>query len=344
MIPITKPKPVVVVAAGGNAFLRRNQPLTIPIERANVRQFSKAVAHLIQQHPDLSICITHGNGPQVGLLSQQDPSTPLDILVAETQGQLGSLLATELDTMTTTKNRTAVTLLTHVYVDPNDAAFHQPPTKHIGRWYSTREEAEEAASQYGWSVGPDSGQYRRVVPSPMPQSIREIQAIRDLVNDDAITVICCGGGGIPIFSPQQGERNEGGNQKWTANSHETTTSSSSSSPSPSPSPSFKNVEAVIDKDETSSLLAIQLQAKWLLLLSDEDAVYDPATYPHQKTPLPSPIRAEDIEKLSWPLGSMLPKIKASCRFVRETGGKVGLGNIAYAADVMSGKCGTVIVP
>jgi carbamate kinase len=336
MIPITKPKPLIVVAAGGNAFLRRNQPLTIPIERANVKQFSKAVAHLIQQHPDLSICITHGNGPQVGLLSQQDPSTPLDILVAETQGQLGSLLATELDTMNTIKNRSAVTLLTHVYVDPNDPAFHQPPTKHIGRWYTTREEAEQAASQYGWSVGPDSGQYRRVVPSPMPQSIREIQAIRDLVNDDAITVICCGGGGIPIFSPQQGERNEREKQERTASSNETTSSS--------PSSSFKDVEAVIDKDATSSLLAIQLQAKWLLLLSDEDAVYDPATYPHQKTPLPSPIRAGDVEKLSWPPGSMLPKIKASCRFVRETGGKVGLGNIAHAAEVMSGKCGTVIVP
>lgn len=320
MISIIKPKPVVVIAAGGNAFLRRNQPLTIPNERENVKQFSKAVTHLIQQHPELSICITHGNGPQVGLLSQQDPSTPLDILVAETQGQLGSLLATELDTITsatttTTKIKRAVTLLTHVYVDPNDPAFHQPPTKHIGRWYTTREEAEQTASQYGWSVGPDSGQYRRVVPSPMPQSIREIRAIRDLVNDDAITVICCGGGGIPIFSFQQGEGNARGNQ-----------------------------ESVIDKDETSAMLAIQLQAKWLLLLSDEDAVYDPATYPIQKTPLPSPIRAGDVEKLSWPPGSMLPKIKASCRFVRETGGRVGLGNIAHAAEVMSGKCGTVIVP
>ena len=229
----------VVVALGGNALLRRGEPMTSENQQANIRTAAQAIAALAQNH---NVVIAHGNGPQVGLLALQAEAYkgikpyPLDVLNAETEGMIGYLIEQELRNQL--PDRQVVTLLTQVEVDAADPAFVRP-TKPIGVIY-TQAEAEKLGAERGWAMAPDGDAYRRVVPSPEPRRILEIGAIQLLVQSGAL-VICVGGGGIPVVT--------------------------------TPSGAIHGVEAVIDKDLAAALLATSLGSDALLLLTDVDAVY-----------------------------------------------------------------------
>ncbi len=232
---------LVVAALGGNALLQRGEPLTAQIQRANIRRAATALAQIVRAGHRL--VITHGNGPQVGLLAlqgaayQPDEAFPLDVLGAETGGMIGYMIEQELENALDHAQPVA-TLLTQVVVDGNDPAF-RTPTKFIGPVY-TRDEAEARARLAGWTIAPDGDKWRRVVPSPKPQEIPDIRVLR-LLLDQGVIVICTGGGGIPVLRRADG--------------------------------SLTGIEAVIDKDAASALLARQLQADALLLLTDVGAVY-----------------------------------------------------------------------
>lgn len=297
--------PTVVVAFGGNALLKRGEALTQDNQLRNARQAAAAVRQLVEA--GFRVCLTHGNGPQVGLLALQDPSARLDVLDAETEGQLGFVL--ELELGNALRQRQVAALLTQVVVDPSDPAFGRP-TKHVGPRYS-KEEAERLAEEKGWSVAPDGESYRRVVPSPLPRDIVEWRAIETLLQAGVITV-CCGGGGIPVAEdPGAGGRH--------------------------------GVEAVVDKDEASALLGIRLQADWLLMLTDATAVYDPTVWPREERPIPSPACCSQLQSMRFASGSMAPKVAAACRFVSATGGRAAVGGIEDALRIVRGEAGTVIV-
>ncbi len=297
----------VVIALGGNALLRRDQQMTERNQRENARVAAKSLAEVARAH---QIVITHGNGPQVGLLALQSAAYtavepyPLDMLGAESEGMIGYLIEQELGNVLRSEQPIA-TLLTQVEVDPNDPAFTQP-SKPIGPIY-TREEAEQLASRRGWAIAPDNDRYRRVVPSPLPKHILEIRVIEMLVQVGVI-VICAGGGGIPVVYRQDG--------------------------------SLVGVEAVIDKDRTGCLLACELKAEAYLMLSDVDAVYQ-----DWGTPQARAIRRASpgaLERLSFASGSMGPKVEAACDFARKTGGIVAIGTLEDAADILKGAAGTMI--
>jgi carbamate kinase len=306
----------IVVALGGNALLRRGEPMTSENQQANVRRASAAIASLAPNH---NLVITHGNGPQVGLLALQAESYkgvqpyPLDVLNAESEGMIGYLIEQELRNQLCDRSVCAdspdrpdcqvVTLLTQVEVDAQDPAFSHP-TKPIGSVYS-QAEAEQLAATQGWAIAPDGDAYRRVVPSPEPRRILELGAIRLLVQAGAL-VICVGGGGIPVVVSPNGE--------------------------------IRGVEAVIDKDLAAALLATALGMDALLLLTDVDAVYTdwgtPAAQPlHQVTPAV-------LRGYSFAPGSMAPKVEAACRFVEQTGGIAGIGRLEDAAAILAGRAGT----
>jgi carbamate kinase len=296
----------VVVALGGNALLRRGEPLTATNQQANIRLAAQAIAALAQQH---DLIITHGNGPQVGLLALQAEAYrgvqpyPLDVLNAETEGMIGYLIEQELRNQL--PDRQVVTLLTQVEVDASDPAFAHP-TKPIGAIY-TQAEAEQLAAERGWAIAPDGNAYRRVVPSPEPRRIIELAAIQLLVEAGAL-VVCVGGGGIPVVV--------------------------------TPTGGIRGVEAVIDKDLAAALLATSLGAKALLLLTDVDAVYlhwgTTAAQPlHQVTP-------EQLRRYSFAPGSMAPKVEAACRFVEKTGGLAGIGRLEDATAILAGQAGTLV--
>ena len=225
---------LVVIALGGNALLRRGEPMDAAIQRANVKVAAEAVAEVAEDH---RVVLTHGNGPQVGLLALQNaayepvPSYPLDVLDAETEGMVGYLLEQELGRHLP-EDRLA-TLLTQIVVDPHDPAFSNP-TKFVGPVYEPRD-ARFLAHERGWAVAPDGDMWRRVVPSPQPQRIVELRTIQMLV-DNGVTVTCAGGGGIPVVPDRLG--------------------------------GLRGVEAVIDKDLSAALLATELHADALLLLTD----------------------------------------------------------------------------
>jgi carbamate kinase len=231
----------IVVALGGNALLRRGEPMTAETQRANVRRAVAALLPLFEAGHQL--IITHGNGPQVGLLALQAANSlkegayPLDVLDAESEGMVGYLIEQELDNALPS-GRLVATLLTQVVVDRRDPAFHHP-TKPIGPVYN-KPQAEKLARTRGWSIAEDGKGWRRVVASPRPVQILEVRVI-ELLASQGVTVICAGGGGIPVI-----ERSDG---------------------------ALVGVEAVIDKDLTSALLARQLRADQLLLLTDVDGVY-----------------------------------------------------------------------
>ncbi|PRW18388.1 carbamate kinase [Chlorella sorokiniana] len=253
------------------------------------------------------VCVTHGNGPQVGMLALQDPQARLEVLDAETEGQLGYILELELNNAL--RGREVAALLTQVVVDPGDPAFSRP-TKQVGPHYS-KEEAEAYAREKGWAVAPDGDAFRRVVASPLPRDIVEARAVQVLLQA-GILVVCCGGGGIPVaVDPGSGER--------------------------------YGVEAVVDKDEASALLGIKLKADWLLMLTDAEAIYDPSGWPKERRPVASPARCGDLQGLSFASGSMAPKVAAACRFVSGTGGRAGVGNIGDALAILQGRAGTTIV-
>ncbi|MFM5077293.1 carbamate kinase [Aeromonas caviae] len=299
-------KPTVVVALGGNALLRRGEPLEADIQRKNIATAAKTIALIAQEY---NVVLVHGNGPQVGLLALQNSAYtkvspyPLDVLGAESQGMIGYMLIQELKNLMPSRNVTA--LLTQVQVDPQDPAFANP-TKFIGPVYE-EVEARALAAEKQWSVKADGKFFRRVVPSPLPQRIVEGDAIETLIAQGHL-IICTGGGGIPVTWDGQ---------------------------------SLTGIEAVIDKDMSAAYLAKQIKADALLILTDADAVYLDWGKPTQR-----PLRVTSPDELAgvkFDAGSMGPKVEASCEFVKATGGMVGIGSLEDGLAILKGEAGTNIV-
>lgn len=301
---------LIVIALGGNALLKRGQPLTAENQRFNVGAAAEAIAMVSAAGHQL--IITHGNGPQVGLLALQsaaynaDEVYPLDVLGAETEGMIGYLIEQELENNLAGWRQVA-TLLTQVEVDPADPAF-TAPTKPVGPTYS-KVDIERIATSNGWSYAPDGDRYRRVVASPMPRSIPDLGVIQLLLSHDVI-VICAGGGGIPVVRRDDG--------------------------------SLIGVEAVIDKDHASAMLARELDADALVLLTDVDAVYRDWGTPQQSAIGHTTPR--ELGHLGFAAGSMGPKVEAACQFVRATGKFAGIGTLSDAATIIEGAAGTIIRP
>jgi carbamate kinase len=299
---------LVVAALGGNALLKRGEPLTAENQRANVRVAAQALARIVRAGHRL--VITHGNGPQVGLLSLQgdaykpDETYPLDVLGAETGGMIGYIIEQELENALGHAHAVA-TLLTQVVVDPRDPAF-RTPTKFIGPVYS-RDEAEARARAAGWTIAQDGDTWRRVVPSPVPQEIPDMRVVKLLLDHDVI-VICGGGGGIPVLRHADG--------------------------------SLSGVEAVIDKDAASALLAAELGADALLLLTDVDAVYRDFGTDHQARI--DRLTPDEAAALPLPAGSMGPKMAAAARFAAG-GGLAGIGRLDMAIAILEQRAGTCVV-
>ncbi|MDJ0648639.1 MAG: carbamate kinase [Xenococcaceae cyanobacterium MO_188.B19] len=297
---------LVVIALGGNALIKRGQPPEVEIQRQNIRLAAQAIAEIAREH---RVVVTHGNGPQVGLLAMQAESYkqvkpyPLDVLDAETEGAIGYLIEQELCNQLPDKQ--IVTLLTQIEVDPCDPALALP-IKPIGAVYSETE-AKQLAKDRGWAIAPDGKGYRRVVPSPEPRRILELPTIKLLVKVGAL-VVCAGGGGIPVIV--------------------------------TPAGSIRGVEAVIDKDLATALLATELQADALLLLTDVDAVYTNWNTPEAK-PI-SRTTPQQLRNYSFAPGSMQPKVEAACRFVETTGNMSGIGKLEDAAEILKGDRGTII--
>ena len=298
---------LIVAALGGNALLKRGEPLTAQNQRANVVVAAKALAKIARAGHQL--VITHGNGPQIGLLALKgaayDPAQvyPLDLLGAKTDGMIGYIIEQELENALD-HERAVATLLTQIVVDVEDPTF-QNPTKFIGPVYD-RDEAETLSRAAGWSIAQDGDKWRRVVPSPAPQEIPDMRVIKLLLDQDVI-VICGGGGGIPVLRRPDG--------------------------------SLIGIEAVIDKDAASGLLAKELGADALLLLTDVDAVYRDFGTPDQAriaSLLPDQAFALDL-----PAGSMGPKMAAAALFAAY-GGLAGIGRLDQAAEILDGQAGTRI--
>ncbi len=296
---------LVVVALGGNALLKRGEIPSEENQRRNVQVAARALAPLGLEH---RLVITHGNGPQVGMLALESTCVPgresyaLDVLGAESSGMIGYMVEQELGNVLP-EDQPFATILTQVEVDAADPAF-QAPTKPIGPMYG-KKEAEGLAAERGWSIGPDGKGWRRLVPSPRPKRIFELRVIQLLVEHDVI-VICAGGGGIPTILREDGI--------------------------------LIGAEAVVDKDLAGELLARSLLADAYLMLTDVDAVYHSWGTPEARA-----IRCaspEALAALDFPAGSMGPKVEAACRFVRETGRVAAIGSLANAAALLAGDVGT----
>ena len=297
----------IVIALGGNALLHRGQALTAENQRYNVKIAAEALAPIAREH---QLVITHGNGPQVGLLALQDSAYmndvnyPLDILDAETEGMIGYLIEQEMNNLLPAGHRCA-TLLTQTEVDPHDPAFRHP-TKPIGPVYSEAE-ARRVAEARGWTIAPDGTSFRRMVASPCPQRILELDVIELLVENQVI-VICAGGGGIPVVCRDDGR--------------------------------LIGVEAVIDKDLASSLLARKLGAQAFIMLTDVEAVFKNWGQPDATAM--RRISTREIRQYGFAAGSMAPKVEAACEFVEQTGGIAGVGRLQDAQAIIAGNAGTVI--
>jgi carbamate kinase len=296
----------IVVALGGNALLKRGEPMTAKAKHTNVRIAAAALADLARDH---QIIVAHGNGPQVGLMALQAASFapgnpwPLDILGAETEGMIGYLIEQELMNALPPGTDCA-TLLTRVEVDPQDPAFDQP-TKPIGPVYSA-EDAKLVRAEHHWSmVEEPTGGLRRVVPSPRPVALLNSGPIHLLV-EAGVCVICAGGGGIPVVRRKDG--------------------------------AMEGVEAVIDKDHTAALLARLLKADMLLMLTDVEAVYRDWGSPDQAAI--ATITPDALDALPFAAGSMGPKIIAACDFVRAGGKVAGIGRLQDARAIVEGRTGT----
>ena len=297
----------IVVALGGNALLQRGQQPTAENQRANVRAAAAALAPLAREH---ELVITHGNGPQVGLLALQDSAYredvhyPLDVLDAETEGMIGYLVEQEMENLLPAGQRCA-TLLTQVEVDPRDPAFREP-SKPIGPVYAA-DEARRIAGARGWRIAADGDGFRRVVPSPRPRRILELEVLKLLI-ENGVIVICAGGGGIPVVRRDDGL--------------------------------LFGVEAVIDKDAASALLARELGARALLMLTDVDAVY--RDWGQAEAVALRRISAGEIRRFAFAAGSMAPKVAAACEFVAGSGGFAGIGRLRDAGAILAGEAGTAI--
>jgi carbamate kinase len=297
---------LVVVALGGNALLRRGEPADAGTQRHNVAQAMKPLAALARRH---HVVVTHGNGPQVGLLALQAAAYrevepyPLDVLGAESEGMIGYLL--EQGLRNELPDLQTATLLTQVVVDAQDPAFGNP-SKPVGPVYDAST-AQRLASANGWTMAPDGERWRRVVASPEPQRIVELGTIRLLV-DAGVLVVCVGGGGVPVIVDEQG--------------------------------ALRGVEAVIDKDLSAALLAGELDADALLLLTDV-----PCVERDHGTSLAEPIHeasTRDLDPRDFAAGSIRPKIEAASRFA-ETGKLAAIGALTDAVEVLEGRSGTRIV-
>jgi carbamate kinase len=300
----------VVVALGGNALLQRGEPMTAAVQHKNIRIAAQALADLAQEH---QIVVAHGNGPQVGLLALQgaaydpDITWPLDILGAETEGMIGYLIEQELMNALPEGSHCA-TLLSRVEVDAKDPAFEKP-SKPIGPVYSAVQ-AKQAARDHDWSMVIEaSGGHRRVVPSPLPLRILGLDAIMILLDADHC-VICAGGGGIPVMRNTSGQ--------------------------------MEGVEAVIDKDRTAALLASDLKADALLLLTDVAAVF--RNFGRESQSVIGDTTLEALAKLDFAPGSMGPKVDAASAFVRSGGRFAGIGRLADARSILEGRAGTRVFP
>ena len=296
----------IVVALGGNALLQRGQEPLAENQRENVRTAAEALAPLARDH---ELVITHGNGPQVGLLALQDlayheqANYPLDVLGAETEGMIGYLVEQEMSNLL--PGQRFATLLTQTEVDPQDPAF-QNPGKPIGPVYDATE-AERLATVRGWRIAPDGDRFRRVVPSPRPRRILELGVI-DLLLENGVIVICAGGGGIPVIRRDDGQ--------------------------------LFGIEAVIDKDAASALLARELGAQALLMLTDVDAVY--RNWRQSDAAAIRRIAVGEIRRLEFEPGSMAPKVDAACEFAELSGGFAGIGRLQDAQAILAGETGTLI--
>ncbi|KQV41697.1 MULTISPECIES: carbamate kinase [unclassified Rhizobium] len=299
----------IVIALGGNALLKRGEPMTAEAQRRNIRIAAEAIAPVTREH---QVVITHGNGPQVGLLALQgaaykpDEAYPLDVLGAETEGMIGYMLEQELGNILPVEVPFA-TMLTMVEVDGNDPGFKNP-TKFVGPVYD-KVEADRLAGEKGWVFKQDGERWRRVVPSPLPKRIFEIRPVKWLLEKGTI-VICAGGGGIPTMYEQGKDR------------------------------SLIGVEAVIDKDFCSELLARELEADLFIMATDADAVFTGWGTPEQKaihktTP-------EAIGQYKFPAGSMGPKVDAACQFARGPGRKAAIGALADIEAIVRGDRGTIV--
>jgi carbamate kinase len=301
----------IVVALGGNALLQRGEPMTAEVQRRNTRTAAQALAPVAMEH---QLVLSHGNGPQVGLLALQADAFkeveayPLDVLGAQTQGMIGYMIEQELGNLLPFEVPFA-TMLTMVEVDPDDPAF-QNPTKFVGPVYE-KEVAEKLAADKGWSIKPDGNKWRRVVPSPLPKRIFEERPIKWLL-DQGVVVICAGGGGIPTMYDPEKER------------------------------TLIGVEAVIDKDRATALLARDIGADLYIMATDVDGVYLDWGKPTRRRV--AEITADELAQHDFAAGSMGPKVEAAIDFVRQTGKRAAIGSLADIERIVAGTAGTNIIP
>ncbi len=297
----------VVVALGGNALLRRGEPMTAENQRANVKVAARALAPIAREH---QLVISHGNGPQVGLLALQASAYkevepyPLDVLGAQTEGSIGYMIEQELGNLVPFEVPFA-TILTMVEVDPEDPAFRRPD-KPIGPVY-TQEEARRLAAERDWIMAPDGDRFRRVVPSPLPKRIFEIRPIKWLLDNGTI-VICAGGGGIPTMYGKDGK--------------------------------LHGAEVVIDKDRASALLARELAADFFIMATDVSAVQVNWGRPDARA-----IRRAapaDLGRFDFAAGSMGPKVEAAREFAERTGKTAAIGALGDLEAILHGRAGTLV--
>ncbi|HET6497617.1 MAG TPA: carbamate kinase [Coriobacteriia bacterium] len=301
----------IVVALGGNALIRRSEPMTAEVQRRNVRVAAKELAPIAERH---RLVLSHGNGPQVGLLALQAAAYaehvepyPLDVLGAQSQGMIAYMIEQELGNLLPFEKPLA-TVLTMIEVDRDDPAFDNP-TKFVGPLYE-RTDAERLAAEKGWTFRLDGDKSRRVVASPEPKQIFELDPIKWLIEKDAV-VICAGGGGIPTVYLPDGTR------------------------------TLVGAEAVIDKDLASELLARQIGADLFVMATDADGVYADWGTPDQR--LLAEVAPDELDGYEFAAGSMGPKVEAAKRFVRATGRRAAIGNLDDIEAIVAGTRGTSVV-
>ena len=299
----------ILAALGGNALIRRGEPPEADIQQTHVHQAVLGMRSVLLDH---QVILTHGNGPQVGLLaaeSERDPALsrpyPFDVLVAQTQGMIGYWLVQALENAT--EDRLVAGLVCQTLVRPDDPAFLSP-SKFVGPGFEEHA-AAQLTSERGWTMSRDGSSWRRVVASPDPVAIMEMPLIRRLADHDVI-LVCGGGGGVPVVTDSYGQ--------------------------------LHGVEAVVDKDATSALIAEEVEADMLLLLTDVEAVQLNFGTPESK-PLSRATVAE-LRAQEFPAGSMGPKVQAACRFVEHTGRPAAIGRLDDCAELVSGTRGTTVIP